>query len=284
ANVLALSVLTPPYGAIYCHELSHIHVDECGGPEFYSGGAKLIPMPGDGAKITAQDLEGVLAQAGAGDVHSPQPAAVSLSQESELGTLYSLDELAEISEIAMAHHLAFHMDGARFANAVAALGCRPAEMTWKAGVDVLSFGASKNGALGVEAVVFFRPDGVKDFEYRRKRGGHLFSKMRYLTAQLEAYLADDLWLRNARHANAMAARLAEGLAVLPGVSLRYPVQANELFPQLPLTMVTGLRERGFRFYDAGPPERGWIRLVTAFNTAPEDIEAFLQAAAGLAEK
>lgn len=280
ANVLCLSVMTPPYGAIYCHEGAHIQVDECGAPEFYTGGAKLIPIPGPEGKITATSLAGAIRDAG--NVHAVQPAAVSLTQASEAGTLYSLDELAAISEVARVHGLVLHMDGARFANALVALGCSPAEMTWKLGVEALSFGATKNGALGAEAVVLFKPGLEKTLAYRRKRGGHLFSKMRFISAQLEAYLENDLWLNNARHANAMAARLAEGLAALPGVALAYPVQANEIFAHLPEAMITGLLERGFMFYRWGPEENREIRLVTAFNSPESDVDAFLAAARVLA--
>ncbi len=221
ANVLCLSVMCPPYGAIYCHAGSHINVAECGAPEFYTGGAKLVTLAGAHGKIAPRDLEAAVS--GAGNVHAAQPAAVSLSNASEAGTLYTPGEIGAISEVAKAHGLALHVDGARFANALVGLGCSPAELTWKAGVAALSLGATKNGVLAGEAVVLFEPALAETFGYRRKRGGHLFSKMRFLSAQLEAYFADDLWLRNARHANAMAGRLAEGLAGLPGVELSHPV-------------------------------------------------------------
>jgi threonine aldolase len=282
ANVLALSVLSPPFGAIYCHEDSHVNVDECGAPEFYSGGAKLVALPGAGGKVTADDL--AAAVKGAGNVHSVQPAAVSLTQSSEAGTVYSLGDLAAIAEVARARGLGLHMDGARFANALVALGCSPAEATWKAGVEALSFGATKNGALAAEAVVFFEPARAADFAYRRKRGGHLFSKMRFLSAQLEAYLADDLWLRNARHANALAARLGEGLGGLPGVALSHPVEANEVFAWMPEAMIRGLEAADFGVYRWGPPgeDGGEVRLVTAFNSRPEDVEALIAKAGELA--
>lgn len=282
ANVLGLSVLTPPYGEIYCHEDSHLNADECGAPEFYTGGARLVLMVGAGAKISGDTLAAELRVSRRGDVHSTQPAALSITQQTEAGTHYTLDEIRALSDIAKRHRLGVHMDGARFANAVVELGCSPAEVTWKAGVDVLSFGASKNGALGVEAVVLFAPELVRDFEFRRKRGGHLVSKMRFLSAQLEAYLADDLWLRNARHANTMAKRLATGLARLPGVSFPDPVQGNELFPKLPPRLLRGLRDAGFQFYDWGPPGEQLVRMITAFNTNPEDVDAFLAIASNLA--
>jgi threonine aldolase len=276
ANVLALSVVTPPYGAIYCHALSHINVDECAAPEFYSGGAKLVLLEGEGAKFSAAALAAAIT--GGGDVHHVQPAAVSISQSSELGAVYRPEEIAAIAEVARAHGLPLHMDGARFANGLVALGRSPAEATWLAGVDILSFGASKNGALAAEAVVFFNPEQAGDFIYRRKRGGHLFSKMRFLSAQLEAYLEDDLWLKNAGHANAMARRLAEGLAALPGARLTHEVEANALFPHLPKALIAGLLAEGFQFYPWGDEDAGQIRLVTAFNTREEDVAAFLACA------
>ncbi len=276
ANVLCLSVMTPPYGAIYCHRESHINVDECGAPEFYSGGAKLVALPGDHGKLTPATLEAAIVDAG--DVHSVQPAAVSLTNASEAGTVYTPEETRAIAEIAKAHGLGLHLDGARFANALVALGCSPAEATWKAGVDALALGATKNGVLAGELVVVFDPGKAEELGYRRKRGGHLFSKMRFLSAQLEAYLADDLWLRNARHANTMAAALAEGLAELPGVELSHPVEANEIFVTLPEPMIEGLFARGFQFYRWGPETNREARLVTAFNTDPAHVEAFLSAA------
>ena len=276
ANVLCLSVMTPPYGAIYCHRESHINVDECGAPEFYSGGAKLVALPGDHCKLTPATLEAAIVDAG--DVHSVQPAAVSLTNASEAGTVYTPEETRAIAEIAKAHGLGLHLDGARFANALVALGCSPAEATWKAGVDALALGATKNGVLAGELVVLFDPGKAEELGYRRKRGGHLLSKMRFLSAQLEAYLADDLWLRNARHANAMAAALAEGLAELPGVELSHPVEANEIFVILPEPMIEGLFARGFQFYRWGPETDREVRLVTAFNTDPAHVDAFMSAA------
>lgn len=280
ANVLALTALTPPFGAIYCHEDAHIHVDECGAPEFYTGGAKLVPLAGANGKLDPATLARAIT--GAGVVHAVQPAAISLTQASEAGTVYSLDEVAAIAKLARAHGLGLHMDGARFANALVALGCTPAEATWKAGVDALSFGATKNGALAAEAVLLFKPALAATLGYRRKRGGHLFSKMRFLSAQLEAYLRDDLWLRNARHANAMAARLGEGLAALDGVAVIRPVEANEVFARLPAATIEGLLGRGFAFYRWGPEANREIRLVTAFDTPETDVAAFLAAVRELA--
>ncbi|MGF1609436.1 MAG: threonine aldolase family protein [Kiloniellales bacterium] len=283
ANALGLSLLAPAYGAIYCHEGAHIHEDECGAPEFFSGGAKLIALEGEHGRLDPDDLANAIV--GAGDVHHVQPAAVSLSQATEAGTLYRPHEVAAIAEVARAKRLGLQMDGARFANALVAAGCSPAELTWKAGVDVLAFGATKNGALAAEAVVVFRPALAAGFGYRRKRGGHLFSKMRFLSAQLEAYLADDLWLRHARNANAMAARLAAGLTALPGVILRHPVETNELFAALPEALAEGLEAAGFQFYRWPPREPGLaeVRLVTAFSTTEAEVETFLAAVRRLAE-
>ncbi|WP_299615914.1 low specificity L-threonine aldolase [Pelagibius sp.] len=279
ANSLAMAALVPRYGAVYCHREAHLNVDECGGPEFYTGGAKLVALDGAHAKIDAAALEAAID--GAGDVHRVQPAALSITQASEKGTVYTAAEVAALAAVARRHNLAFHMDGARFANAVARLGCSPAAITWQAGVDVLSLGATKNGALAAEAVVFFDPPRAGDFAYLRKRGGHLLSKMRFLSVQLEAYLSDGLWLANARHANAQAARLAEGLERLPGARLLSTVEANEIFVALPEAVIVGLEARGFGFFRWGRPEEGQIRLVTAFDTAPEAVDAFLAAAADL---
>lgn len=289
ANALALSVIAPPFGAIYCHENAHIHSDECGAPEFYTGGAKLVPIAGPEGKIRAGDLERTLVRAEAGVVHHVQPAAVSLTQATEAGTVYKIAEVQAITEVARSHGLKVHLDGARFANAVAHLGCSPAEITWKAGVDVLSFGATKNGAMAAEAVVFFDPRLAESFAFRRKRGGHLFAKMRFLSAQLAAYITDHLWLRYATHANHLAQRLATGLASLPGVHLCYPVEANEVFVWLPDPLITLLHQQGFQFYrwqakdgsdtDSAHPQPGAIvRLVTAFNTLEADVDKLVELA------
>jgi threonine aldolase len=274
ANVLCLAALTPPWGTIYCHAESHIAVDECGAPEFYTGGAKLDLIHGAHGKITPDEIR----PAGAGVVHHTQPAAVSLTQATEAGTVYTPAEVGAIGELCRRHGLALHMDGARFGNALVALGCTPAEITWKAGVDALSFGATKNGAVAAEAAIFFDKSKAASLGYRRKRGGHLFSKMRFLSAQLDAYLADDLWLRNARHANAMAKRLAEGLAALPGARLAHPVEANEIFVDLPDEALRGLESAGFRFYRWPDDASTLIRLVCAFDTEEAHVEAFLATA------
>lgn len=280
ANALALSALVPPWGAIYCHAEAHITVDECGAPEQMTGGAKLVPMAGEGGKLTPDHLTAVVQRAGIGVVHRVQPAALSLSQATEAGTVYRPGEVAALVEVARRHGMATHMDGARFANAVASLGCSPAELTWKAGVDVLSFGGTKGGCLAAEAVVFFNPALAEDFGHRRKRAGHLVSKQRFLSAQLDAFLTDDLWLRLARHANAMARRLADGLASLPEAKIVHPVEANELFVSLPDAVAVGLQAAGFGFYRW---DDGTLRLVTAFDTPPAAVDAFLKKSRALAE-
>ncbi|MDP6689414.1 MAG: beta-eliminating lyase-related protein [Alphaproteobacteria bacterium] len=276
ANALALSALTPPWGQIYCHRNAHIEEDEAGAPELFSGGAKLALLDGEHGKIGAKTLAGAVAAAGFGVQHHSQPSAISLTQATEAGTAYDPDEVAALATIAHDAGLSVHMDGARFANALAFLGCSPAEATWKAGVDVLSFGATKNGAMAAEAVIFFDPDAAGDFLYRRKRGGHLFSKMRFLSAQLVAYLRDDLWLENARHANARAAELSQGLAALDGAHLVHDVQANEIFVHLPEAVMAALEAGGVGFHRWGT--EGQARFVCAFNTAPEDVARALKIA------
>jgi threonine aldolase len=281
ANALALAAMAPPYGGIYCHETAHIQKDECGAPEFFTAGAKLIGLPGQGGKILPADIKAAYEEAQARGIHQVRPAAISLSQATEWGTVYALDEIAAIAAVARAKNLPIHMDGARFANALVHLGCRPAEATWRAGIDALSFGATKNGAMAAEAVVFFNLDLAAEFEYRRKRAGQLFSKMRFFSAQLAAYLENGLWLRHARQANAMAAKLATGLAALPGIRLTQPIQANELFPALPEPVIAALQAENFGFYPWPGPngEANVIRLVTAWNTQPADIDHLLAAIA-----
>ena len=276
ANALALATLTPPWGVVYGHRDAHFQVDECGAPELYTGGAKLRPLDGAHGKITAADLDAAVT--GRGVVHHAQPAAVSLTQSTEAGTVYQAAEIEAIAEVCRRHKLALHVDGSRFANAVAALNRSPADLTWRAGVEALSFGATKNGAMAAEAVIFFDPAKAADFAYRRKRGGHLFSKMRFLSAQFEAYLADGLWLRNARHANRMAARLADALVEVPVVRLQHPVEANEVFVELPDPVIRGLCADGFQFYRWDDEASVVIRLMTAFDTEASAVDAFLASA------
>lgn len=279
ANSLALASLTPPFGAIYCHAESHVNSDECGAPEFYSGGAKLIGLPSPDGKLEPEQLAAPIAHARAMGVHHVLPASLSLSQATEWGTVYSCAELAALTHAAHELGLGVHMDGARFANAIAHLGCSPAAGSWRSGVDVLSFGATKNGALAAEAVIFFRPALAREFELRRKRAGHLWSKMRYLSAQLVACLEGDLWLRHARTANTLAAQLAAGLRTC-GLALLQPVQANEVFAAMPPELIAALHQQGFEFYQwPAPPGQSLplVRLVTAYDMCPADIETLLAA-------
>jgi threonine aldolase len=275
ANSLALAALTPPWGAIFCHEHAHVAVDECGAPEFFSGGAKVVTVTGEACKIGPADIAGRM-----GDrnfVHHVRPAAISISETTEAGAVYRPDEIVALGAFARTEGLALHVDGARFANAVAALGCAPADLTWRAGVDALSFGATKNGALAAEAVILFDPAKGGEIAYRRKRGGHLFSKMRFLSAQLEAYLANDLWLVNARHANRMAARLAAGIERMGGARLRFKAEANEVFVDLPERAIAALEAAGSKFYRWGGARSSCIRLVASFLTREDEVDSFLAA-------
>ncbi len=279
ANALALATLCPPYGAIFCYAESHIAVDECGAPEFFSGGAKLVPLAGKAAKITPEAV-GAALPLFRSPPHNQKPSVISITQATELGTLYTQAEIAALGALAHREGMALHMDGARFANAVAALGCKPADITWKAGVDALSFGATKNGALCAEAVIFFDKARAADFEYRRKKSGHLLSKTRFISAQLEAYLQDGHWLKTAAHANALTAKLAQGLAGIEGAELAHKVEANEIFVRLPDASAARLRAAGAQFYDWAPSQGGrtLARLVLSFATPEADIEKFLEVA------
>lgn len=283
ANSLALATMCPPYGAIFAHEAAHVMVDECGAPEFYSGGAKLIPIAGQHGKMTLEGVAAAIARNRSTDPHQVPLAAISLTNATESGTVYRPDEVRAIAGIARAEGLRVHMDGARFANAMAFLGVPAKAVTWEAGVDALSFGATKGGAMAAEMVVFFDDTLAESFAYRRMRAGQLVSKMRFVSAQLNAFLADGLWLKLARHANAMAQRLAQGLTRIPGARLAHPVEANELFVVLPAPVIAGLREAGAEFYDwAGEPNL--IRLVTAWETDPAKVERFLKVAGEVAAK
>jgi threonine aldolase len=279
ANALALALLSPPFGAIYGTECAHIHDSECGAGEFFTGGAKIVPLRSEHGRLEPAALRDALDQAGVGQTSRVQPAVLSLTQATEYGTVYDLDRLRALIGIAREFGLRVHMDGARFANALAALGCKPADVTWRLGVDVLSFGATKNGALAAEAVVVFDPALFDQLGFRARRAGHVFSKSRFIAAQLAAYLEDGLWLRLAAHANRMAGRLALGLRTLPGVELLHPVEINELFLRMPRPMIEGLPAAGFGLYDRGGGE---VRLVTAFNTTAEQIDSFVETAGRLA--
>jgi len=282
ANALALSALARPFEAVFCHEEAHVHDDECGAPELFTGGAKLVGVPGEGGKITVSALAETLARFPRGLVKSSQPGALSLSQATEAGTVYTVEEIAALTEVAKAAGVRTHMDGARFANALVASGARPADLTWRAGIDALSFGATKNGALACEAVVFFDPELAETFAYLRKRGGHTLSKGRFLGAQMDAYLEGDLWLRLAGHANAAAARLSAALAAAPGCRIAWPTEANEVFAVVPDATAAAWREAGAKFYEwttrslaperAPGPGETLVRLVTSFETRTEEVE------------
>ncbi len=273
ANALSLATLSPPYGAIFGHQEAHIAVDECGAPGFFTGGAQLALLPGEHGRLEPATLTAALAAHPPGDVHKVQPAALSLTQATELGTTYRRDQLAELCRLAHERGMKAHMDGARFANAVVFLGCHPADITWRAGVDVLSFGATKNGALAAEAVVFFDPVLVRDFELRRKRAGHLISKSRYVAAQLLAYLESGVWRRNAERTN----RLAQVIARAAGAAILHPVEANEVFVGLGAERRRALRAAGFEFYDWGPEAAGEARFVVSWDQPENDVPALCEA-------
>jgi threonine aldolase len=283
ANGLSLSAVAPPYGAVICHAEAHISCDECNSPEFFTGGAKILGLHGAGGKITPALIEKTLKGFIRGE-HDPKPAAVSITNATELGTVYSVDEIKAISALIRPRGMKLHMDGARFANAVAGLGLHPSEITWKAGVDVLSFGATKNGAMLLEAVVFFDTKLAEDFLYRRMRSGQLVSKSRYLGAQMVAYLKDGLWLENARRANGLAQRLAKGLTKSNRVRIPNPVQANEVFAIIPRAMNERLLKAGAKFYDWMPDSLGttiaedeiFVRFVLSFATPEADVDRFAQ--------
>ena len=273
ANCLALAALCPPHGAIVCHRDAHIQNDECGAPEFYTHGAKLLLAEGEGAKLTPDTLSAVL-DATRNDVHQVQPHAISITNATEYGLVYTPNDVAAIGHLAKERGLGLHMDGARFANAVAHLGCAPADVTWRAGVDALSFGFVKNGGMSAEALIFFKPELAAATLYRRKRAGLLLSKGRYLAAQLLALLEGDLWLDLGRNANAGAALLAQAA----GERLVNPVEANEVFLRVTAAEAEKLRALGFDFYDWGPGE---ARLVISWNQSPDDICPLADAIAAL---
>lgn len=272
ANSLSIATLSPPYGAVFAHEEAHVVCDECGAPEFFSNGARLVIVRGANGKVSTESLREALEDSPV-SVHTVQPAALTLTQATELGTAYRPEEIAALTDLARRHKLKVHMDGARFANAVEFLGCAPAEVTWRAGVDVLSFGATKNGALAAEAVVFFDPSLVRDFELRRKRAGHLISKSRFIAAQLISYVESGVSKRNASRANQLARRV--GAAA--GTALLYPVQANEVFVRLGAARKRSLREAGFEFYDWGNERSGEARLVVSWDQPEEDVSALCAA-------
>jgi len=275
ANSIALAALSNAFGAIYCHETAHINVYECGAPEFFTG-AKLVGLPGSDYKLDVAVLDEALVLADRGNPTRVQPFALNITQPSDFGTLYALDEVATLCSVARRHGLRVHMDGARFANAVAALGCSPADLTWRRGVDVLSLGATKNGAINAEAVVVFDGALAHEIPFRMKRGGQVLSKARFVSAQLERYFADDRWLERARRANALAAELAARLTEIPGVTLAAPVQINMIFLRMPEAAVTALDRGRFRFYKLARD----VRLVCRHDQEPEGIDALLRCIRG----
>ncbi|MEZ5655890.1 MAG: low specificity L-threonine aldolase [Sphingobium sp.] len=269
ANSLALASLCPPHGAIICHNDAHIQNDECGGPEFFTHGAKLLLARGDGAKVTPETVR-KLADGIANDVHRVQPHALSITNATEYGLVYTPHEVGALGELAQSRGWGFHMDGARFANAIAHLGCSPADLTWKAGVDALSFGFVKNGGMSAEALIFFREGLADATHYRRKRSGHLLSKGRFCAAQILAMLKDDLWLRNAHAANDGASKIAQAA----GDRLIHPVEANELFLRLNDAEAAQLRAQGLGFYDWADNE---ARFVVSYDQTSDDIDCLIHA-------
>ena len=281
ANALILATLANPWETIFCTPMAHINVDECNAPEFYSD-AKLTPVPAQNGKMSADSLAATMAREQTRGVHGPQRGPVSITQVTETGTLYTLDEIRAITDVAKGYGVATHLDGARFTNALVALGCSPAEMTWKAGIDAVSFGGTKNGLMGVEACIFFDPAKAWEFELRRKRGAHLFSKHRFLSAQMQAYLSGDLWLTMARTANARCAQLAAGLHGLNAVELLYPAEANMIFFAAPRRLHKAALDAGAYYYvmdgdvAAGDPEERLTgRLVTDWSMTEASVDAFL---------
>jgi threonine aldolase len=270
ANSLALASLCQSYHSVICHELAHVETDECGGPEFFSNGSKLLTARGANAKLTPDAIDALVTRRS--DIHYPKPKVVTLTQSTEVGTVYTVEEIRAIAAIAKRRHLRVHMDGARFANAVATLNVHPSELTWRAGVDVLCFGGTKNGLPIGEAVVFFDGALAEDFAYRVKQAGQLASKMRYISAPWLGLLDDDVWLKNARHANAMATLLSQRLAAIPGVELMYPTQSNAVFASLPERAAAAMRVRGWKFYQF--IGAGGCRLMCAWDTTPETVERF----------
>ena len=288
ANSLSFAAVNRPGGVVMCHREAHVVEDECGAPEFFTHGARMAPVDGALGRIDPDHLRRELARFRPGFIHAGQPMAVTISQASEVGTLYSLDEIGALAAIAAEHGLALHMDGARFANALAASNASPADMTWRAGVDILSFGATKNGCWCAEAVVFFDPDKAKQFPYIRKRGAQLFSKTRFVAAQFMAYLENGLWLQLAGHANEMADRLREGLRHSSHARLAWETRSNEVFAILEKPLAERLRGDGAVFYDWNPPHGSptllngneqLVRLVTSWSTDVQDVDRFAKAVA-----
>lgn len=281
ANSLILATLAQPWQTVFCSQVAHVHEDECAAPEFFTGGSKLTLVECEAGKMSAEGLRTSISSEGNRGVHGPQRGPVTITQATEKGTLYSISEIKALTEVAQSFDLPVHMDGARFANAVAALGVSPAEMTWKSGVDAISFGGTKNGLLGVEAVIFFDPSKSWEFELRRKRGAHLFSKNRFLAAQMNAALEGDLWLEMARLANTATARLVRGLKQIPHVNFLFEPEANIIFAEWPRHCHKRLFEAGAQYYAMGDlegPEDEMLaaRLVTDWSASEENIDRFIE--------
>ena len=281
SNSLALSALTPTHGVIYSHVNAHVNTDECGAPELFTGGAKIIPITGDNCKIDNVNLKQCIEAAHSMRPHTSKPACITVSQATECGTIYKINELKEIADLAKHYELPIHMDGARFTNSLVTLGCSPAEATWKSGVDVLSFGATKNGAMAAEAVIFFNQKYAHDFDYKQKRAGQLFSKMRFFSCQFLAYFENDLWLKNAAHANSAALSLAS-IFLNHGLKLEYPVEANEVFVRMSTKLAEYLYQNQGNFYEWEKPNHnneGLYRFVTSCFTDEKSLnqlDVFLQ--------
>jgi threonine aldolase len=282
ANSLAMTAFAKPGGVFFAHREAHMLADECGAPEYLSGGGRLCAVDGPLGRMDAAQLDAAIGRYPAKFLHAGQPAGVSVTQSSEIGTIYSLDELGAIAAVARSHGLPLHMDGARFANALVSLGCSPAEMTWKAGVDVVSFGGTKNGCWCAEALVVLNRDAAPGMAFIQKRAAQLFSKSRFVSAQFDAYFENDLWLASARHANAMAQALAQVFDRAPGARLAWQPQANEVFAILDTDAATALTQAGARFYDWHPPHgaelglragENLFRFVTSFATTDEDVRS-----------
>ena len=271
ANSLSLASLCQSYHSILCHEQAHVETAECGAPEFFANGTKVLLLPGEHGKIEPKAIEHAVKRRD--DIHYPKPHVVSLTQPTELGTVYSLAELRAVTDAAKHFHLRVQMDGARFANAVVSLGVTPKELAWESGVDVLCFGGTKNGIAIGDAVVFFNTELAREFDYRCKQGGQLASKMRFLSAPWVGMLQEGAWLRHARHANAMAKRLETAIHYLTGVQIVHPVQTNGVFARLPEEAVRAMHERGWHFYTHVGTE-GEARLMCSWDTTPEDVDAF----------
>lgn len=279
ANALSLASLCQSYHSVIGHQFAHVETDECGAPEFFSNGTKLLLAPGEHGKLSPEAVEAIVQRRN--DVHFPKPRVVSVTQSTEMGTVYSLDELDAIGEMAQKHKLAFHMDGARFANAAASLNVPPKRLTWRRGVDVLCFGGTKNGMAVGDCVVFFREELADEFEYRCKQSGQLASKMRFLSAPWVGLLTEDIWLKNARHANQAAQQLEAGLKPLPGVEIRHPVESNAVFVKFDPQLAQQLRDKGWKFYDfIGPGES---RLMCPWNVQQHHIDQFLTDAKSASE-